>query len=184
MPPPLLCIHLWYLETFTVVVYRGCSRFIFCATAIVNTFVTQKLSAAATPSLRCNPPSLSKGNQHFAQQQLSAFTAGAISLQHSRRFNCPSSEHEQLPLDQQAQPVLAKQAQPASHSRCNEPSPSKRIQSSFTADSYSQLGCHRHLRRFDNHRPKQRVTSVYNDAATISPLRHGPRISRGCVDID
>ncbi len=93
---------------------------------------------------------LSQVQSAFAQQEkstprtarASAFSAGAISLQHSRRFNCPSSEHEQLPLDQQAQPaVLDKQAQP-SHSRCNEPLPSRRIQSSFAADSYSQLGCH------------------------------------------
>ena len=112
LPPPLLCIHLWCLKTSTVVVYRGCSLHFSCHRYCVHICDTENFSSSNLPSPRCNPPSHSKRNQPLAQQQLSTFTAGAISLQHSRRFNYPSTQHEQLPFDQQAQPVLAKQVRP------------------------------------------------------------------------
>ena len=114
MSPPLLCIHLWQTK-----------------------FSKQQQSA------------LDQVQSAFAQQEKSTpRTARAISL-HSRIYQ-PSTQqavqlslvtqHEQLPLDQQEQSVLAKQARSAfSHSRCNEPSHSKRIQSSPTADSISQV---------------------------------------------
>jgi hypothetical protein len=143
LSPPLLYTHLWCLEAFYGRRFQRVLASFFRATAIVYTFVVPRnlygrrlqrvlslhfisrhrcgkesfssssSSSSNHPSIRCNSPSHSKRNQPLAQQEQSAFSAGAISLQHSRRFNCPSTQHEQLPLDQQAQPVLAKQARPA-----------------------------------------------------------------------
>ena len=156
MSPPLLCIHLWCLEAATIVVYR------------------------------CNPPrtareintSHSKSNQP-SQQELSAFhTAGGSIVPRHSTSNYPSTSKR----NQQSSP--SKRNKPL-HSRCKEPLPSKRIQSSFTVDSYSQLSCHPATTGVSTTIGQNRgwPPSFCNDAATISPL-HGPRIPRGCVDID
>jgi hypothetical protein len=113
LPPPLLCIHLWRLETSTVVVYRGCSRFISflrhrCGKEVSAAAINPRSGAIRFRTAREINTSHSKSNQP-SQQELSAFnTAGGSIVPRHSTSNYPStSKRNQSSPSKRNQPRTA-----------------------------------------------------------------------------